>query len=236
MILWFKLILAHLLGDFLFQPDSWVEAKEKDKLRSWQLYTHTVIHFLLIMVLVPNLAFWKYALLLSFIHLAIDVSKLFIQSVMNKSYFFVDQIIHIVIITLIWISYENISVSSIVKDQNFFIVKITFIYSITKPASMLISSFISRWTPEDKNDVSDSLTRAGNWIGILERLFVFVFVVAGRWEAVGFLLTAKSVFRFGDLKDKKDRKLTEYVLIGTLLSFGISILAGIMFNKIKILI
>jgi hypothetical protein len=42
-------------------------------------------------------------------------------------------------------------------------------------------------------------------------------------EAVGFLLAAKSVFRFGDLKDDHDRMRTEYVLIGTLLSFGIAI-------------
>jgi hypothetical protein len=42
-----------------------------------------------------------------------------------------------------------------------------------------------------------------------------------------FLLAAKSIFRFGDLKKVKDRKLTEYVLIGTLLSFGIAILVGL---------
>jgi hypothetical protein len=52
-------------------------------------------------------------------------------------------------------------------------------------------------------------------------------VILGRWEAIGFLLAAKSVFRFGDLKESKDRKLTEYILIGTLLSFGVAILIGI---------
>jgi len=41
---------------------------------------------------------------------------------------------------------------------------------------------------------------------MLERLFVFTFVVTGNWEAIGFLLAAKSVFRFGDLKKSKDRK------------------------------
>jgi len=39
-------------------------------------------------------------------------------------------------------------------------------------------------------------------------------------------LAAKSIFRFGDLKEAKDRKLTEYVLVGTLLSFGIALLVG----------
>ena len=52
-------------------------------------------------------------------------------------------------------------------------------------------------------------------------------MLVGVVEAVGFLLAAKSVFRFGDLKDDKDRMRTEYVLIGTLLSFGIAIGIGL---------
>jgi hypothetical protein len=62
---------------------------------------------------------------------------------------------------------------------------------------------------------------------------VFAFVVSNNWEAVGFLLAAKSVFRFGDLKESKDRKLTEYVLIGTLLSFGIALFLGILFRSLN---
>ncbi|MFV0501856.1 MAG: hypothetical protein ACK5MH_09735 [Bacteroidales bacterium] len=45
-------------------------------------------------------------------------------------------------------------------------------------------------------------------------------------SGIGFLLAAKSIFRFGDLKDSKDRKLTEYILIGTLLSFAVAIATG----------
>ena len=50
----------------------------------------------------------------------------------------------------------------------------------------------------------------------------------GQWQGVGFLLAAKSVFRFGDLNRSDDRKRTEYVLIGTLVSFGTAILAGLL--------
>jgi hypothetical protein len=57
---------------------------------------------------------------------------------------------------------------------------------------------------------------------------VFTFVLTNHWEAIGFLIAAKSIFRFGDLKDAKDLKLTEYVLIGTLLSFGIAIATGML--------
>jgi hypothetical protein len=68
----------------------------------------------------------------------------------------------------------------------------------------------------------------------LERLFVFLFVVTGHWEGIGFLLAAKSVFRFGDLKESKDRKLTEYILIGTLLSFGFATATGMIVRAVSL--
>jgi hypothetical protein len=76
------------------------------------------------------------------------------------------------------------------------------------------------------------LNNAGKYIGILERIFIFTFVIMGKWEGIGFLLAAKSIFRFGDLKESKDRKLTEYILIGTLLSFGIAIAVGMLVLKL----
>ena len=51
---------------------------------------------------------------------------------------------------------------------------------------------------------------------------------------IGFLITAKSVFRFNDLTRAKDRRLTEYVLIGSMLSFGLAVFTGLMYNYLKI--
>src|SRR5690606_20327074 len=100
--------------------------------------------------------------------------------------------------------------------------------------AVLIKMSIAQWRPETKDKQpsslfkdEESLIRAGRFIGILERLFVFLFIIIDHWEAVGFLLAAKSIFRFGALRQVKDRKLTEYVLIGTLLSFGITILIAL---------
>lgn len=57
-----------------------------------------------------------------------------------------------------------------------------------------------------------------------------MFIIMGRWEAIGLLIGgAKSVFRFNDLKESNNRKLTEYILIGTLLSFGLAIITGIVY-------
>ena len=58
---------------------------------------------------------------------------------------------------------------------------------------------------------------------------MLIFIVIGRWEVIGLLIAAKSVFRFNDLKERNNRKLTEYILIGTLVSFGLAILAGLLY-------
>ncbi len=101
---------------------------------------------------------------------------------------------------------------------------------LTNPSSILIKVLISSWSPIEKKKGEHSLANAGKYIGILERLFVFGFVISNNWEGIGFLLAAKSVFRFGDLNDAKDRNLTEYILIGTLISFGIAVLTGVIYN------
>lgn len=98
----------------------------------------------------------------------------------------------------------------------------------------MLKVFFTRWKLDEKDTGIDSLKNAGKWIGMIERLLVFVFIISGNFNAVGFLLTAKSVFRFGDLSKAKNMKLTEYVLIGTLLSFGIAILVGLLFNSLMI--
>lgn len=90
--------------------------------------------------------------------------------------------------------------------------------------------FFIQWEGNIEDTGVNSLKNVGKWIGMLERLFVFVFIITNYWEAVGFSLTAKSVFRFGHLCKAKNMKLIAYVLIGTLLSFGIAILTGLFYN------
>ena len=108
---------------------------------------------------------------------------------------------------------------------------ITAVVFLTVPSSIIIKTLISIWTPvtvEHSKIQTESLVNAGKYIGILERLLVFVFIIVNHWEGVGFMIAAKSVFRFSDLAEAKQRKLTEYVLVGTLLSFGIAVLTGIL--------
>ncbi|VTP98075.1 Uncharacterised protein [Sphingobacterium daejeonense] len=45
-------------------------------------------------------------------------------------------------------------------------------------------------------------------------------------EGVGFLLAAKSIFRFGDLTNAKDTKFTEYVLNRDFIEFWVGNVGG----------
>jgi len=67
---------------------------------------------------------------------------------------------------------------------------------------------------------------------MIERILMLTFVITGKFDAIGFLLAAKSVFRFGDLSNRKDRMRTENILTGTLLSFSISIITGLILIKV----
>lgn len=228
MIIIVKLLLAHLLGDFLLQPSSWVFHKESKKHKSIYLYIHTFLHGILAWVFVGEIAFGWFALAIALSHGLIDFLKLQFQKKKTKrNWFIIDQILHLITITLIAGLYKNLTVDFTAFNNQFWIL-MTGILFLTKPTSIIIKNIISIWTPENKNKDDDSLENAGNYIGIFERLFVFCFIITGHFEAIGFLLAAKSIFRFGDLKEAKDRKLTEYVLIGTLLSFGLALLTGLL--------
>lgn len=224
-----KLILAHLLGDFLLQPNGWVAHKERHKTASPYLYLHVLVHFLLCMLFLWNPAQWWIAAIVAASHFIIDLLKLSFQKTSNKKvWFFADQALHFAVIAALATSHNEINWQILAQDK--FWRLLAGLLFTTVPASMIVKMLISSWSPvsQDKNTVqTDSLSNAGKYIGILERVLVFVFIFVDHWEGVGFMIAAKSVFRFSDLAEAKQRKLTEYVLIGTLLSFGIAIFAAV---------
>lgn len=228
-----KLILAHLIGDFFLQPDSWVKEKEKRKLKSPKLYLHVLIHIVLLFIILWDLSQWPIILIVGLSHFAIDALKLMLQNKKTKRLlFFLDQLLHLIVIVVVyWIFIANdISLDSIFTDNT--LILLTAIIFLTLPVSIIMKSIFLKWNISKLTEGNESLKDAGKYIGILERILVFVFVILDHWEAVGFLITAKSVFRFGDLKESKERKLTEYILIGTLISFGIAIFIGILFKMV----
>lgn len=231
MILFVKLVLAHLIGDFILQPAGWVKAKEERKLKAWQLYAHVLVHAVLIIVIVWDVYFWPWALLIAATHFLVDALKITLQREKTKRLlFFIDQILHLVSLFVIACIYQNYMPDLTLLGDPDILLFTTCVVFLTMPTSSAIRFFIARWTPHMAEGENESLQSAGKYIGILERLFVFAFFASGHPEGVGFLIAAKSVFRFGDLKEARSRKLTEYVLIGTLISFGVAMLTGIAFE------
>ncbi|RZL48576.1 MAG: DUF3307 domain-containing protein [Pedobacter sp.] len=219
-----KLLLAHVLGDFFLQPNSWVAEKENKKLKSGKLYLHVLIHVVLIFIVFGSFKVWKAALVIGLFHGIIDAMKLLFQNEKTKRiWFFADQILHLVVIVMCWQYYFYASINfGFLQNDKFWLFLLGALF-LTSPAAIFIRMFIAKWIPEK---ASTSLQDAGKFIGIIERLLIYLFVCTNHFEAVGFLLAAKSIFRFGDLKDAHDIKLTEYVLIGTLLSFGIALIVA----------
>jgi len=233
MILLTKLLLAHFIGDFFLQPKHWVKEKEKKKLKSPKLYFHVAIHFALLFLILWDLALWPIILIIGGLHLIIDALKLIAQKKKTKRlWFFIDQVLHVLVIITTYYVYTNTTLdyNSIFTEQN--LILITCLVFLTRPVSIIMKTIFTKWNISKLTENNESLKDAGEYIGILERLLVFIFIITNHWEAVGFLITAKSVFRFGDLKESKHRKLTEYILIGTLISFGIAITVGLIFNAL----
>lgn len=233
MSLFLKLLLAHLLGDFLLQPKAWVDSKMQLKLRSAFIYVHVFIHLILIMVLAANEMPFYMAFPIAFSHLLIDLIKIYSSTEKTMAFWFVlDQLMHLSVLILVAEWYdpflEDIISNIIINDL---ILLAICIILITKVGSLVIKHLISRWTPEETGIKNISLQSAGSYIGMLERLFVFGFIIFGYVEAIGFLIAAKSVFRFSDLRSQ-GMKMTEYILIGTLISFGWACLVALIYLSV----
>jgi hypothetical protein len=56
---------------------------------------------------------------------------------------------------------------------------------------------------------------------------MLIFVIAGQYEALGFVVAAKGLIRS---KEFEDRDFTEYFLLGTLASVLIAVLTGELLN------
>lgn len=231
MTLFLKLLLAHLLGDFVFQPGSWVQDKKARKSLSPYLYVHVGVHAALLAVALQfKTGYWLGFTVILVSHYLVDWLKLELQGRWKEGYLFVaDQVIHIAILLLVAAFYSQFTVnwSWLYAPQHLLL--LCAVITVTYTASVCMRVIMDYWKVKD-DGAEDSLTRAGKYIGMIERLLVFLFVVLNQWSAIGFLIAAKSILRFSDLSKAKDRKLTEYIIIGTLLSIAMAIITGLLYR------
>ncbi len=230
MILFIKLLLAHLLGDFVLQPTRGLIQKQSLKIKAPFLYLHILLHFLLILLLTWDLTMWKIALIIAVSHYLIDLAKLYSSPLFShKSLpFFIDQALHILVLYLCAFFGDLQQTSMTLIEQINWPLVTAFVF-VTYPAAIMMNVMLQKMSDQIELD-HKSLPNAGKYIGMIERVFVLIFILLGRWEAIGLLITAKSVFRFNDLKESNSRKLTEYILIGTLLSFGLAMVTGLIYT------
>ena len=196
------------------------------------LTIHSGIQATLSYIFVAEWSLWFIPTVIFISHFIIDLIKICYGGEKLPTLLF-DQLAHyVVIIGLWWLLRINgtITVSSNHLTFASWLI-ITSYIAILAPTSILIKSFIEyeKWIPSQSLPSEESLQglpNAGKWIGYLERILILTFIYTGNIEGIGFLLAAKSVFRFGELNRTRDIKVTEYVLIGTLVSFTIAIVIG----------
>ena len=215
---------------------------------------HGILTFLILILFSPisSLTCVALAAFILICHLSIDLLKSYLQS--NLRWFLLDQALHILCLIAVWgwlDGWNPDKVTSVlinIINEKSLLIALAYIIC-AKPASIIISLILKKWTPHldranaitdtstdistDANTASTksatvgSLKSAGETIGYLERWLVLSFVLLDLLSGIGFLLAAKSVFRFNDLSKSKDMKLTEYIMLGTFSSVTIALGVGL---------
>lgn len=225
-----RLLFAHVLSDFVFQSDKICKGKQgKTKKKYVYQLLHSFIHALMAYLFIADWSCWIAPVVIFVSHILVDCVKVeFMKK--DVTSFIIDQLIHITVILVLWMSlfvqdltfYQQF-LKAEWNSLNVWIVVIAYLL-ILKPTSVFLSLFINRWSPS--TTTGQSLPNAGKWIGYFERILILTFILSGTAEGIGFLLAAKSIFRFGELSKAQEIKTTEYVLIGTFASFTIAIVIG----------
>jgi hypothetical protein len=234
MLLLIKWLCAHIIGDFALQPARFVQHKRRRKAASGYLYLHCLIHGALVYLFTGMWQQWLVPLVVTLTHFGIDLWKVHQKD--DAKNFIIDQALHLAVLLLLWLQVSGSWsavwpwLQGLLNNYNGWVLLFGYA-AIIWPTSFLLGFATRRW----RNQVQDarlhnqktSLSEAGRWIGIFERILILTFVVTGHYEGIGFLIAAKSILRFNDLKENDNRRETEYVLIGTLMSFSASIFAGL---------
>jgi hypothetical protein len=238
MLILLQWIAAHLVGDFILQTKKLVQQKKDHKAGSWFLYVHCLIHAGLVYLLSPNKSFWIIPVIIFITHYCIDLWKLYQKE--NAFSFITDQVLHITVLAIVWMifyqpaGWVTVHLSQLADNYNFWLITSAYLFTVF-PLSYLLGYATQRWRKDIEQNTersATSLSEAGKWIGIFERILVLTFVINNHFEGIGFLIAAKSILRFNDIKGDNMRKEAEYILIGTLMSFASSILIGIFVNLV----
>lgn len=220
-----KLFLSHLLADFVIQTRSMVDDRFKNRWRSGWLYMHGIVAGLLAYIFSGEFSYYLLFIAYTSSHILIDGFKSTRKDDLN--WFILDQAAHIFTILVVWLILTGpVVIRTIIPAISLFgtaawILLVAYVVVIW-PSGIAIGKFTETWHHDKNGEESEGLLNAGLWIGRLERFLLLTFVLLEQYQAIGLLVTAKSIFRF-----TTDRKVSEYILIGTLLSFTIAVFVGL---------
>ncbi len=217
------LILAHILADFLLQTNKMAVGK---RFFNWMMFLHIVSVFLITWLLGASC---QLAAAIAISHWLIDGLK---EAAKKKEkfpphmLFVIDQGLHIIIIICLWSLkfglFPSCQKAVLFVITNYHISLILLTYAIVIwPLGYLIKFALHKMLQSVNRE---NIEHGGKLIGQFERIIILTFVLLGQYEAIGFLITGKSIIRFA----QKDEKLqSEYVLVGTMMSYALSIIIGL---------
>lgn len=235
------LLTAHIIGDFYLQTDKIAQNKDNNKSYMWLHFVAYAfifgLAFIVIGTLLSLILIGTVVLLhgiIDYIKIKLVVGRIFSKSVKDNEnnsqiiLFIFDQAIHILVIIIISIIYQNIVnkteivpwVREIFAYLNFpgskLLRGVLLILMIYKPVNIAFIKLFNRFKPKINSEEDPSQEKGGATIGFLERLIIIIFLYAQEYSAIGFILAAKSIVRYAKITEKKE--FGEYYLIGTLFS------------------
>ena len=238
-------LLAHVLGDFLLQPQSMAKGKAKSVR---YLLWHGFIHYTLLWICITifaDAAFFSIRaqfIAIAYIatHLLIDYfrCKWIARNTVRDSLilFVADQSVHIVILLSAAIVLTRTNIIEIIKGahisqpQKAQILETAIIYvSVVFGVGYLIRHITRGLSKDIRTENTAQLGNAGLYIGWIERFLIITAMAMQSPALVGLILTGKSIARYPEFKEAK---FAEYFLIGTLLSVSFSVLGGILLLRI----
>lgn len=221
--------IAHLCLDYFFQTDKLAKQKNAIGFKSPFLYWHALTCFILSWLFSLQLSFLLGAVVITITHFLMDGFKHYLNNskLLGRYAFFIDQALHILIMAVVVIlfdKWQGINPSFDVSLNFRYLLIITGYLVCLKPANIFVKEVFKSTEIQVSSD--NEMPNAGKVIGVLERILTLTFIIVSQYSAVGFLIAAKSILRYRNDETLK----TEYVLIGTMLSFGIAVIAGIIIN------
>ena len=221
------LLLAHLVADFVLQTNKSCKSKADNKWRSPYQFLHAGEVFALSWLVTFDLRFWWGAAIIGVLHYAIDTWKSYRPT--KVTWFSLDQVFHLLVIAgvaWLWGAYNEWSMPFGLDVK--YVVLAVAVLVCWRPANLFIKLMLKYYSVNMPEENASGFS-AGALIGTIERWLILLFVCLGRYDALGLLITAKSIIRFSE----KDTAKTEYVLAGTLLSIFIAVLAGLAVSMIR---